>query len=44
MYGLGSYRPAAYQSGLMERIANPLAKAFVGSNPTAAFEQVTTPG
>lgn len=33
---------AAYQSGLMERIANPLAKAFVGSNPTAAFGEVTS--
>ena len=29
--------PAACPSGLRERIANPLASAIVGSNPTAAF-------
>lgn len=39
MYGL-STTAAAYQSGLMERIANPLAQAFVGSNPTAAFSGI----
>ncbi len=31
---------AAYQSGRMERIANPFAQALVGSNPTAAFGRV----
>lgn len=36
----GSKNLAAYQSGRMERIANPFAQALVGSNPTAAFRRV----